>query len=153
MRFTSTTPEFAAIELLIRIARENRYLNESTYNTLRFSEPQTGASDDPIQLWSSAWEFHDQLDKRSDTTSKRPAEHLLHTICETKQLNEIRFLTKIVFQSTNFPMFDKKNARLFSCPRFKRDKFKALLPIALFKMLCSKPVGAISMQIAFLGIC
>lgn len=56
------------------------------------------------------------------------------------------------FAFAYFPMLDKKNAKFSWCPRFIRHKFIASLPSARFKIGCNRPLGAISMQIAFFGI-
>lgn len=50
-------------------------------------------------------------------------------------------------------MFWSKNCKLFSWSRFKRLKLVTPAPKDRLRMGPSRPVGAISMQIAFLGTC
>lgn len=54
---------------------------------------------------------------------------------------------------TYFPMLLNMKITLLSWPRFIRLRLVASLPSARFKMACSKPWGAISMQIALAGTC
>lgn len=54
---------------------------------------------------------------------------------------------------TYFPILVRKKVTLSSAPRFNKLKLVTSLPNERFKMACNKPVGAISMTIAFFGTC